>query len=102
MCSLITTVNVSSQYYGEIVMRLSTHVTPGADHAARSASSLSAQERTAPFKMTWLPWVSTVILFASVSTLRTSAFSISALISEGFTRGLTVIKLTTPLTPDRL
>ena len=34
---------------------LSTEVTPGADHAARSASSFSAQERTVPVRMTLLP-----------------------------------------------
>jgi hypothetical protein len=35
-------------YYGFIVIWLSTFVVPGADHAARSASSFSAHERTLP------------------------------------------------------
>src|SRR6266850_7835464 len=77
-------------------MRLSTEVTPGADHAARSASSFSAQERTVPVRITLLPCVSTLIRFASVSTLRSSACSIFCLISDGVTRGLTLIRLTTP------
>ena len=40
-------------------MRLSTLVTPGARHAARSASSRSAQERTLPLRITSLPLAST-------------------------------------------
>ena len=47
------------------MIRLSTEVTPGADHAARSASSFSAQERTVPLRMTLLPCTSTVIRCAS-------------------------------------
>ena len=35
-------------YYGLIVIWLSTIVVPGADHAALSASSFSAHERTLP------------------------------------------------------
>src|SRR5439155_19887920 len=42
----------------EIVIRFSTEVTPGADHAARSASSFSAHARTVPFRMTLLPCTS--------------------------------------------
>src|SRR5207302_1480267 len=51
--------------YTTIALRLSTEVTPGADHAARSASSFSAQERTVPFRMTLLPSTSTAIRRAS-------------------------------------
>jgi hypothetical protein len=38
-----------------MVMRLSTSATPGADQAARSAFSASAQERTVPSASEWLP-----------------------------------------------
>jgi hypothetical protein len=38
----------------------STSVTPGADHAARSALSFSLHERTAPLNVTQLPSTSTV------------------------------------------
>ncbi len=80
---------VTAQEY-EIVIRFSTEVTPGADHAARSASAFSAQERTVPFKITLLPCTSTVIRCASVWALRTSACSIFSLSSDGVRRGLTV------------
>src|ERR1700731_2111184 len=84
-----------------IVILFSTDATPGADHAARSASSLSNHERTFPFKITLFPSVSTVIRFASVSTERSNACSIFCFSSVGVARGLTTIKLVTPLTPDR-
>lgn len=64
---------------------------PGADHATRSASSFSAQERTVPRKITLLPSVSTVIRRASVSALRSSASAIFFFRSAGAERGLTVL-----------
>ena len=82
-----------------MAIRFSTAVTPGADQAARSASSLSAHERTVPLKITLLPCTSTVIRCASVCALRMSACSIFCLSSDGVTPGLTTIKLVTPLTP---
>jgi hypothetical protein len=45
----------------------------GTDHPARSAASLSAHERTVPFRMTLLPCTSTVIRCASVSAVRINA-----------------------------
>jgi hypothetical protein len=62
---------------------------------------LSAQARTAPFRMTLLPCTSTVIRCASVCALRNSACSIFALSSEGVKCGFTVIGFVTPLTPVR-
>src|SRR6267142_3821962 len=85
--------------YNEIVMRLSTEVTPGADHAARSASSFSSQERTVPFRMTLVPSTSILVRLASHMTLRRSACSIFCFISDGTTRGFTLMELITPLTP---
>src|SRR5213593_421161 len=82
-------------------MRFSTEVTPGANHAVRSASSRSAQDRTIPFKITLLPCTSTVIRWASVSALRISACSIFCWSADGVTRGLTRIRFVTPLTPVR-
>ena len=41
--------------YGTTVMRLSIAVTPGARHAARSASSISIHERTLPLSVTAPP-----------------------------------------------
>ena len=55
-------------------MWFSTIVVPGADHAARSASSLSAHERTLPYNFTMLPSTTTLIRRASSSALRRSAF----------------------------
>src|SRR5579883_1630143 len=81
-------------------MRFSTAVTPGADQATRSASCFSAQERTVPLRITLLPCTSTVMRSASVSALRTSACSIFSFSSDGVTRGLTVIRLVTPRTPE--
>jgi hypothetical protein len=51
--------------------------------------------------MTLLPCTSTVIRAASVCALRTSASSIFFLRSEGVIGGLTVIPLSTPLTPGK-
>jgi hypothetical protein len=45
---------------------LSIPVTPGAFHAAFSASSFSANERTFPRSVTLLPITSAVILSASI------------------------------------
>jgi hypothetical protein len=46
---------VGSGFQYETVIRFSTEATPGANHAERSASSLSAQERTVPLSITLLP-----------------------------------------------
>jgi len=51
-----------------IVIQLSTEVTPGADHAARSASSFSAHERTLPRSVTLPPETSTVMRQLSANT----------------------------------
>ena len=85
-----------------MVTRLSTAVTPGADHATRSASSRSIHERTVPLRTTLPPLTSTLRFWASVSTLRTSASSICRRSSgtDGCTRGRTVMRLLTPRTPD--
>src|SRR5712692_4559168 len=80
------------------MIRFSTAVTPGADQAARSASSRSAQERTIPFRPTLLSCTSTAIRCASSSALRTSASSILLLRSDDVGRGLTAMRLLTP--PD--
>src|SRR6266566_6553175 len=83
-------------------MRLSTSATPGADQAACSASSRSAHERTVPLRITLSPSTSVTIRSASVSALRTRASSILRCSSSGevLTRGLTVMRLVTPRTPD--
>src|SRR3982074_2792216 len=54
-------------------MRSSTLVIPGADHATRSASSRSIQERTVPSSITSLPFTWTLILLASPSAFRLQA-----------------------------
>src|SRR5262245_46982960 len=46
-------------HHGSTVMRFSTPVTPGADQAARSASSFSAHDRTVPVSVTPPPLTST-------------------------------------------
>ena len=51
--------------YTSSVIRLSTSVIPGADHATRPASSFSIQARTAPLRIALLPCTSTLIFFAS-------------------------------------
>ena len=84
-----------------IVIRLSTRRTPGADHAARSASSRSNHERTEPRRVTLSPSVSTVMRLASTSALRLSAASIALFTTILLTCGLTSIRLLTPLTPVR-
>ena len=76
-------------------------MTPGAAQAARAASSFSAHERTVPRRVTLPPSTSTVIRLASISALRRNAFSIFDLSSIGDTRGLTTIRLLTPVTPVR-
>jgi hypothetical protein len=58
------------------VILLSTSVIPGACHATLWASWLSAQDRTVPVRMALLPWISTLMLLASSSALRTNASSI--------------------------
>jgi hypothetical protein len=55
--------NVNSQV--PTLILFSTCVTPGAAHAAISASSRSAQERTVPLRMTLPPSASTKMRFAS-------------------------------------
>jgi hypothetical protein len=52
-----------------------------------------------PFRMTLPPSTSTVIRWASLSAVRTSASSIFFLSSDGAKRVLIVIRLFTPLTP---
>ena len=54
-CSRCATIAV----YESTSIRFSTDATPGTDHAARSASSLSLQERTAPRKVTLPPAATT-------------------------------------------
>src|SRR5258707_10175099 len=84
-----------------IVIRLSTRRTPGAAHAARSASSRSNHERTVPRRVTLSPSVSTVMRLASTSTLRLSAASIALFTTALLTCGFTSIRLITPFTPVR-
>jgi hypothetical protein len=82
------------------MMRFSTVVVPGADQAARSASSLSAHELTLPYNFTVLPSTSTLIRRASSSALRRSASSILLFIySFEVIFGLTSMLLVTPVTP---
>ena len=81
------------------MMWFSTIVVPGADQAARSASSLSAHERTLPYNFIMLPSTTTLIRRASSSALRRSATSISLFTSCGVTFGLISILLVTPVTP---
>src|SRR3954470_2959188 len=90
---------IKRRCYGLTTMWSSTLVIPGADHATRSASSRSIQERTVPFSTTSLPFVSTVIRLASSSAFRLNASWILRLSSEGSTLGFTVMTLVTPLTP---
>src|SRR6185295_4775805 len=60
----------SSEYCGTSNSSLlSTLVTPGACHAAISASSLSANERTVPRRITLLPTTSAVIFSASMTAV---------------------------------
>jgi hypothetical protein len=49
-----------------------------ASHTALSASCLSAQERTRPFRIVLLPCTSTLMLLAFTSALRTNASSTSS------------------------
>src|SRR3990172_6717144 len=62
--------------YGAIVMRSSIWVTPGAAHAARSASCRSAHERTLPVSTTFPSSAATWTRRASISALRLNAASI--------------------------
>src|SRR5258707_8836278 len=87
--------------YGETVMRLSTELTPGADHAERSAASFSAHERAVPCSTTLLPATSIFVRSMSLMALRCSACSILSLVSDGATRGFTLIELITPRTPAK-
>ena len=91
--------NTPEPDYGFTRMWFSTIVVPGADHAARSASSLSAHELTPPYNFTVLPSTSTVMRRASSSALRRSASSILPFTSCGVTFGLTSISLLTPVNP---
>src|SRR5260370_42556520 len=75
--------------YASILMRLSTLLTPGALHAARSACSRSAHDRTVPLKVISLPFASTVLRLASISAARRNASSILRLISIRRTSGRT-------------
>jgi hypothetical protein len=84
-----------------MVIRFSTFVTPGIVQATRSASCRSAQDRTAPERMTSPPRVSTVMRLASISALRRNASSIFRWISVGATFDLSAIRLVTPLTPSQ-
>ena len=47
-------------------MRFSMSVTFGDDHAARPASSFSAQELTLPVRVAWFPVTTTLSLFAAL------------------------------------
>ena len=87
--------------HGETVSWFSTLTTPGVAHAARSAASFSAQDRTVPRRTTAPPSASTVMRFASTSALRRKASSIFRLISLGGIRGWSWMRLMTPLTPRR-
>ena len=84
---------------GPLMIWSTTLVTPGADQATRSASSRSIHERTVPLRTTSLPLVSTMMRLASTSALRLNASWIFFLISVGSARGLSWIRLLTPLTP---
>jgi hypothetical protein len=66
-----------------MVRSSSTELTPGADHAARSASLRSAQERTLPRRITVSFTTVTLIWFMSSSAARRNAFSIAVFTSEG-------------------
>jgi hypothetical protein len=98
-CYRSSSISFDYFHYGLTVILLSTWATPGAHHAALSASWRSAHDRTVPLRMISLPLVSTVMWLASNSALRRKASSILRLISMGATRGLTWIMLETPLTP---
>jgi hypothetical protein len=80
-------------------MWFSTTVIPGADHAARSAASLSAHDRTLPCNLTVPPFTSTLIRRASSSALRRSALSILCFTSSEVPLGLTSMLLVMPVTP---
>ena len=73
--------SLSEPSSGSTVRWSSTAVTPGADHAARSATSRSYQARTLPRSTTLPPSVWTVIPRASSSALRCKAFWIFSLTS---------------------
>jgi hypothetical protein len=78
----------------------STCMTPGAAHAAFSASRRSAHERTLPFRTTVPSFDSTVILLESTSALRLKASLIFFDTSTGDTRtGFTLIRFDTVFTP---
>ncbi len=79
-----------------------TSVTPGALHAADPASSRSSQELTVPARVTLPPSAETSMFSASISASRLRAFSIASLIAVGWTLGLRVMLLQTPLTPGQI
>jgi hypothetical protein len=85
---------------------LSTSDTPGAAQAARSAWSISAQERTLPLIITLPPRVSIVIRRESSKALRRNALSIWSFTSCAFTGigfiGAIAILLLSPRTHIRL
>ena len=82
-----------------IVRRLSTLVTPGADHATPSASANSEGDDTRPVRTTVLLWASTFTCRASISALRLKAVSILCAISVGWGFVVRLIRLVMPLTP---
>src|SRR6202021_224955 len=97
--------NVFSAFKGDdeednraLLLMLAVVLVAGADHAACSASSLSAHERTLPYNFTMLPSTTTLIRRASSSALRRSASSISPFTSCGETFGLISIFFVTPVT----
>src|SRR6056297_1465552 len=80
----------------ETEIRSSTDLTPGTDHAARSAVWRSLMWRTCPDRITCPE--STVILMpeASSSASRRNAFSIRSCTSDGLKEGLIEIALVRP------
>src|SRR5258708_32149097 len=67
---LVTFSRVNARRHVPTVMRFSTLYTPGAAQASRAASSLSAQERTVPRRVTLPPSTSTATRRASISSRR--------------------------------
>ena len=69
-CRPASTIACEGAAYGPITMLLRTLATPGAIHAARSASSRSCQVLTVPLSTTSAPSTSMVMRFASSWALR--------------------------------
>jgi hypothetical protein len=72
-CYRFRLISFDDFHYGVTIILFSTFVTPGAHHAALSASWRSAHDRTVPLRMISLPLVSTVMRLASNSALRRKA-----------------------------